>query len=229
MNDQLNNIFNQVNKSLLCGPGTECEKNKRNQNLEQTYLDAKTNLSTAPEKMKEAEKNYYLQKFGVNGYNSILEQQLTDKSNQESQKIKDNFDKNINEIMKKNDILENLIVNNNYIEELYNKYIDKNLYLTNKINHKGTDIVTNDRKTYYETENYERLLGWYNVWYRIYFLIFFLLVLGLFTRKKDMNPKGIIGIIFIFLLYPFIINKIVFFIIKTFFKLYSLLPKNVYN
>ena len=227
--DKINQLLSQANQSLLCGPGTECEKNKNNENLEKKYLDAKMNLLTAPKKYQDAEKNYYTQTLGVYGYNNVLETKLGDESTEEALKKITDFNENINEITKNNDMLEKLLKNHKYVEELYNDYIKKNEYLRTKVDSKTSDIVTNDRKTYYEIENYEILLKRHKLWVRIYYFILFLLTLYLLIEKNGLSSKIKILLILVFGLYPFLVDKIVFFIIKSIIHLYHLLPKNIYN
>ena len=51
-------MIEKSSEAIICGP--DCQKIKVSEELKQKYLDAETNLQTAPIKLDESKKNYYV-------------------------------------------------------------------------------------------------------------------------------------------------------------------------
>ena len=47
--------------------------------------------------------------------------------------------------------------------ELYSNYTNKNLLVEQKIKTEHSDVLTNDRKTFYEKQQYDNILQWYRL------------------------------------------------------------------
>ena len=76
--DQINQLIKQANASIGCGP--ICQQQKNIANLQQIYLDAQENILTAPDKLKNAEKNYYVASKGQEFYHNFMKKELAVKS-----------------------------------------------------------------------------------------------------------------------------------------------------
>ena len=59
--DKINQLLEQSAEALACGP--TCQKLKISEELKQKYLDAETNMQTAPIQLEETKKNYYIYPF----------------------------------------------------------------------------------------------------------------------------------------------------------------------
>ena len=92
-----------------------------------------------------------------------------------------------------------------------------------------SDVLTNDRKTYYETEAYERLFSWYKFFWWIYYIVVIMLILAFVFSPSDLTviKKVIITLLFIF--YPYYIFYIVGWFYERYVWIQSKIPKNVYN
>ena len=75
--DKINDLLNKSAEALLCGP--DCQKMKITDELKQKYLDAETNIQTAPIKLEQTKKNYYVYKEGRPFYDNMLEEELKKK------------------------------------------------------------------------------------------------------------------------------------------------------
>ena len=211
----------------MCGP--DCQKFKSSDELKQKYLDAQTNKLTAPIKLEESRKNYYVFTEGENYYNSMLEEELKKKADQLSINISENFNEEISSAKTMNDLYNTSIINSNYTQELLNQYSEKNAELSLKLRDNKGDILTNDRKTYYESEALDRLKLWYTFWWYIYyiFVIIFLLAIFLTPSKFSIFIRLIVLVLLVF--YPYYIDYISTALTKLFKNMYNSLPKSVYN
>lgn len=123
---------------------------------------------------------------------------------------------------------DNLIIDNN-LNELYNMYQDQNTDLDSNIKTHHSDVLTNDRKTYYESTALETLVNWNTFFLYLYFTLLFAFVLGIFLSPIRIPKYQTIVIAIILFLYPFLIDPIVSLFNKFFNKIAALYPKNVYN
>ena len=91
------------------------------------------------------------------------------------------------------------------------------------------DIIMNDRKTYYENQNYNTLTDWYMFFSWIYWLLGIIFIISIFIVKNDLTIKTKIIYTVNIVLYFLLMKYIIIYILKLLFYLYNLLPKNVYN
>lgn len=56
--NNFNDLINQANQLISCGPS--CSQNQTTTQLKQNYLDAQTNMISAPQQLLTAQKIYYL-------------------------------------------------------------------------------------------------------------------------------------------------------------------------
>ena len=137
----------------------------------------------------------------------------------------------------------NLIKTNlSYYSDLFNEY--ENMYhyllqiqeenhsLSNKLKNTNTQIVTNDRKTFYEDQGISQLQFFYSIFYYIYIIlvilfgVFFLLKLSSFTSSEKITNL----IIFILLFcYPFVSSKLMETVLYIFKSFISIFPANAYK
>lgn len=178
--------------------------------------------------MDESAKNYYVYTKGQVAYDQYIIDKLTNSANSDIVKKQAEFDENIKKVSRLNETLHSLIVNYTNESELYDNYVKTNGLVKQKIEEKGANIVTNDRKTYYEKDNYETLTAWYKVWFYVYVFLLVAFTLGMFLTQSAFSFKSKALILLGFILYPFIIDRILFFIMKLFAKIGSFIPKNVY-
>lgn len=233
--NQVNQMVEQVNtalaesaKSLTCGP--DCQAQENIQSLRQIYLDAELNLQSAPDKLNVAEKNYLLSVLGQGDYDDYIKTRLTTQSNTMGEKITASFVSTLTECVKLNDIYETVYTNYDYLNDLYENYSSTNTDLKNDINKATGDVVTSDRKTYYESQNYSYLKNWYTVYKFIYIIIIIIFIIFLFVRRSEYSFISRFFILVLFILYPIYITRFVFWIWnKVILRIWELLPSNIYK
>ncbi len=225
--DKINELLEKSSQSIMCGP--TCQKLKVSEELKQRYLDAETNIQTAPIKLEQSKKNYYIYTEGRPYYDNMKEEELKKKADTISQTLAENFNNEVSSAYTMNTYLNTALINSENTKELLKEYLEKNQILKIKLRERHGDILTNDRKTYYETEALERLQFWYFLFWGIYYLlvITFLLALVLSPSNMTILRKIFLAVFFIFFPYFFHwTNQVVY---KIYYWGLNRIPKNVYN
>ena len=225
--ETINQLLELSSQELICGP--DCQQQKISTELKQKYLDAQTNLQTAPINLENTKKNYYVYAEGIPFYNNMLEEELQQKANKISTLVSENFDSEISDANVMNLYLNTALINSKYTTELLENYLEKNKNLKLQLKERYGDILTNDRKTYYETDALNTLTFWYKLFWYIYYVLVIILVLVFIFSSIDLPKmtKIIISILVIF--YTYYIDYIVRWGYGLWKSLVSRLPKNVYN
>jgi hypothetical protein len=224
---KINSLLEKSSELLACGP--TCQKQKVTDSLKQKYLNAQTNLLTAPEQLDTAKRNYYVYTEGESSYSNMLEKDLTNTASSISDNLSNAFNQVVNYAETMNKYYSSALLNSINSDELLNDYTDKNMHLTNNLGSIRGDILTNDRKTVYEEEAIIRIKDWYNLlWYTYYIFVLVYLLATLFVPASISILMRII-IFILLVLYPYYSHTIFIFISKLFSNIYTIFPKNVYN
>jgi hypothetical protein len=225
--EQINNLLEQSAQAMLCGP--DCQKQKVSDELKQKYLNAQTALKTAPINLETTKKNYYVYTEGETTYNSMLETDLKQKAETISKLISDSFNDELSSAITMNKYYNTAVINSNYTKDLLNDYNEKNKELKLQLRDRRGDILTNDRKTYYENDALDSLKQWHRFWWYIYYLLVLVFLISIFLVNSQMTigKKVIMSVLLIF--YPYYIEFIVNKVYDFFSNIYKNLPKNVYN
>jgi hypothetical protein len=225
--NKFNTLISQASDAVLCN--SECRKQRETDKLKQNYLNSQTNLASAPNQVQVAQKNYVTFTEGPSGYNDLLDNQLQEKAQEIVNKFTEYFDSDSKEITTQIDTYEGLLINFKNVAELYLNYKKENVQLIKDLKNETNDVLTNERKTYYEDQKIDGLKGFY---YYILLGIYIICLIG-FTIFSLMYPsqtsfiKKIVSIIG-FILLPFFSTWILEKFIYLIYTLYELLPKNVY-
>jgi len=224
---KINNLLEQSAEVLMCGP--TCQKEKIKEELKQKYLDAETNLQIAPIKFEETKKNYYTFSEGAPYYANMQEDELVNKANQIAALLTESFNEEISSAKTMNAYYNTALINSNYTEQLYVEIKKQNVEMEKELRNSQGDILTNDRKTYYETDALERLKAWYSFWWYIYYILIIVIFLSLLLVPSNFSftIKSIIFILLFF--YPYYINYLLLLVKNLVTNVSNSIPKNVYN
>ena len=225
--NQVNQLIEVANQAITCGPA--CQEQTKIEDLQKKYLNAQANVATAPQQLETAEKEYYTASKGAAYYSDFLRNKLQGKADILGNTLKSNFQKNIQLTTDFSQTYDSLSSNYQHILELFNGYVKSNESLKGEVNGVQKDIVTNDRKTYYEYEHFTSMKNWYYLFKWIYIILVFVFVLGMFLVRNSYSLKYKIFLLVIFILYPFVVDFIVLYLIQLSLRLYSLLPTNIYT
>jgi len=115
-------------------------------------------------------------------------------------------------------------------DKLFGILVLENDELTKQLKEETNDVLTNERKTYYEDQENDYL----NLYYYYFLLVIYCIIVICFCFFSLIYPsttnwkaRVFLGLIFIVL--PFISTWLLGMIIKLIYWLFSLLPKNVYK
>jgi hypothetical protein len=224
--EKLTALLEQSASALSCGP--TCQQLKTAEELKQKYLNAQTKLQTAPIDLENSKKNYYVFTEGEPYYNDMLEEELKKKAELIGKTLADNFNDEIKNAKTMNAYYNTDLNNSKNTKELYEMYLQKNQEIQKSIKDHHGDVLTNDRKTYYETEAIDKLNGWYNLLWYLYYIFVVLLAFALLF-KSSIEPVKKIIILFLAGIYPYVINYIFKNVYGFFHSVWKQTPKNVYN
>jgi hypothetical protein len=159
----------------------------------------------------------------------MLENELKQKADNIGNLIYVKFKEEVDQAKTLNTFLNTDIINTKNTLELYKNYFVKNEDAEKIIKYSHGDILTNDRKSYYENQEKDSLKGWYN----IFLVSYYILALVYFGRfviqdKTMFNYKKILIVIFL-IIFPYIIDPITVWVISLIQKIANLLPKDVYH
>jgi hypothetical protein len=226
--NKFNSFLDKATKAITCGP--DCQRTQTANELKNEYINSETKLLLAQPNYELAKKNYYTFIAGENGYNEILEKNLNNVSDKIIDQFKNSLNEEINKIENQLATYEGILVNYDNIVELNKNYKSENIILAKQLKEKTNDILTNDRKTYYEDQEIDMLKKYYSyVFVVIYMIVVLCFAFFSLIYPSDFSLKFRIIILIFFLILPYISTWLLSKLIKLIYWFYSILPKNVYK
>ena len=122
--EKLTSLLEKSLNTLSCGP--TCQKIKIGKTLNQKYLDAQTNMRTAPVQLETTRKNFYVFTEGRPYYDDMLEKELKKKAAILAKTLAENFHEEISNAIMMNSYYNTELTNSSYTKELYAIYLEKN-------------------------------------------------------------------------------------------------------
>jgi hypothetical protein len=223
---QFNSILQKSQQAMVCGP--DCQKKQNADRLKKEYLDSQINLETAPQKNQTAAKNYYTFIGGQSGYNDYITSELEKKANTIISAIKNTFSSNFSSAKTLSNLYYTQLINSQYTQQIYDKYLAENEDLENRLRDNSYDIFTNDRKTYYEDQGTDNLNWWNKTFFVLYCILVIAYVLFFFISSSNYSILSRIFFLAVLIIYPIACVKIINFLISIFYRIGSALPKNSY-
>jgi len=225
--NNFNSFIEKAKQAVMCD--SNCQKQKTADDLKQKYLASQTNLASAPAQVDTAKKNYVTFTQGELSYNTEKEQELHKKAQIIISSFNDTFNKESQEIKQQIETYNGLSINFKNVVDLYFKYKEENDELNKNFKDNSSDVLTNERKTYYENQGIDTLKF---VYHYILIIIYVIFVIGyIFTSffyNSYLNWKMRFVILLILVFLPFVSSWLLAFIIRIIYKIYDLLPKNMH-
>ena len=226
--DKFNSMIDQATEAISCGP--DCQNQQTSEQLKQTYLNAQTNLATAPNNVFVSRKNYIVYDEGQPAYDELINTELSEQAQTLSSYYQTNFTDEIQNINFNIDTYSGLLINLINVFDLYLKYKKDNTEMLKQLKDETNDILTNDRKTYYQDEGINNL----NLYYHYFFLLIYIIVVlcyvvynFMYTSQLSIIVRGIIFVLM--LLLPFFSTWILEKIVSFIYGVYNWLPKNMHK
>jgi hypothetical protein len=223
---QLSDMLEKTLSVISYSP--EKQREQITSDLEQKYLNAQTNLQTAPIQLEETKKNYYVYKNGTAYYNDMLTKDLTSKADVISKEIASKFNEETENANTMNAYYNTDIINSQNTKELYDEFLKKNATLGLAIKNSHGDVLTNDRKTYYQTEAIDNVKLWYKFLFIAYYILVAAFVVSIILYPNNMSRVKQLFIVILLCLYPYIIDPIIRWIYSLYLSLHDNAPSNVY-
>ena len=112
--------------------------------------------------------------------------------------------------------------------ELYTKYYDENERYDTNTKKEFTDVLKNERKTYYEDQGIDSLHSYYYWLLAVYILTIIVFVGSMFVFPSDWSIMKKMLVLLVLVMLPFGSSYIMSIIISLLHGAYNLLPKNAY-
>ena len=204
--NKFNDFLDNANNVLSCD--SNCQEKKKKNELKNKYLEAKTNLLTAPVQVETSYKNYLTYTKGDTAYNEYHENELQQKAETVITTFKTNFSDGIEKAKESYDTYSGLLLNFANIVEFYKKLVKENKILTLAVKNKTSDVLTNDRKTYYEDQTIDNLAFYHTIIMSIYIIFLIGFAVSIFVFPSASSKGSLLAILIFFIIYPFICVRI---------------------
>ena len=226
--DKFNSMIDEASDAITCD--SNCQKQRTIDDLKQKYLNAQTNLATAPNQLTTAKKNYVIYSQGQTSYDDQVYKQLTKKAKELASFYAENFNKETQDALTDIQTYSGLLANLRNVFDLYIKYKKENVELQKTIKEESNDILTNERKTYYQDEGIENLkFVYYYFLLSIYVICLILFAVFNFVYPSQFSWKIRIIMFIVLLLLPFVSSWILGKLVMIIYNIYDTLPKNVHK
>ena len=224
--NKFNSLLDQASSSIMCD--SECQKLKMTQELESQYLAAQNNLLTSQSQLETKHKNYTIFKEGTSGYNDYLDKKYSANAVEIAKRFQTSFNSDSQDVNSKIQIYSALLINLENIVDLYMKYLNENLALKQELKYGTYDIVTNDRKTFYENQGIASLNFYYYILLVINIVTLVVFLACIFIFPSTMSFLSKIGILISLIILFFTSSYLLAATIYGVYFIYNMLPKNVH-
>lgn len=204
--DEFNQTMNlyQQTKGLMCNE--ECRKNKKVLDLYHKYERAKHTEDTSKEELKKARRDYIVASKGQDAYNSIIEQEETEKAKRVVEKLKNRFNQQTNELetyIEQLNTQEQSVPQLKFVDTVYSQQTDN---LKNVMNTIDNNQNIQFRKAQYAEKDIEwskQLISLIQWWYWFVLVIYVIVIVLIgqgFRYKKIWITLGVL------ILYPYAVS-----------------------
>jgi len=226
--DKFNSMIDQATAAISCD--SECQRQQKDEELEQAYLNAQANLATAPNNVYVSRQNYVVFDQGQPAYDELIDNELLNQAQQLTSYYKINFTDESKNINFNTNTYSGLLINLKNIFDLFLKYKEENIKLFKQLKDETNDVLTNDRKTYYQDQGIDNL----KFYYHYFFLLIYIVTILAYIIYNFMYPSQVsilLRVLFLVLmvLLPFISTWILGKIISIIYDIYNWLPKNAHK
>lgn len=226
--DKFNSMIDQATQAISCGP--DCQNQQTSEQLKQTYLNAQTNLATAPNNVYVSRKNYIVYDEGQPAYDELINTELSQQAQSLSSYYQTSFNSESQNINFNIETYSGLLINLKNVFDLYFKYKKDNTKMIKQLKDEANDILTNDRKTYYQDQGIDNLKFYYHYFFLLIYIIVVLCYVVynfMYTSQLSILVRGIIFVLMILL--PFFSTWILEKIVAVIYDVYNWLPKNMHK
>ena len=225
INDLLNK-YSGKSADLMCG--TDCQRKKKEEELQKKYADAQLVMDTAPTTYKKAKKEYLEFVKGTGYYNELIAKELENKAEEIAKLLVNKFNGEYDKVKGISSIYNELMSTGQNSKDLLEEYGNKTRVIKKKLLESKDDIITNDRKTYYEYNSLSTLRNWYIFYFRVFLLleiVFIAYLFGYSQTQMDIYKKLVLAISI--LLYPFLTINLIRYLVQALTIAYTFIIKKM--
>ena len=218
LND-LNSMYEQVQNALkkqdalnpiICD--SKCKANKKENELYDKYVLAKSNYDKSPEEYSDARKNYYMYSKGGDWYSNFLFKESETTINKTVDEYNNKLNDKINSI---NNSISAYNIHKKFASSVNNLHsIQKNNAsdINKKIMDTKNEVNINERLTQYYHQQIVYINRFIQVFKYIYwFLVVLVMVFIIILQKKYKNFK-ILLVSILFIIFPYILDRVIYYI-----------------
>ena len=219
----INEMVSNVNNSC----DHDCLMEKQRSELRQRYLDAERNVRTAPEKLTQAEHDYFLNRDGPKKYRENLRSRYSKNAEQEMKKLKDEHAM----IMKEVNVGTMKIQSQEV--EMYNSTNYKNMLITTKtqvedeLQNNIQSTTVSSRKIFYMEKQIESFSWWFYLCRNLYWVCAMVWVAIGVIYYRQFTTRSLATFVFI-VAYPFFMVWLFVAAYSSVKYVASLFPRDVY-
>lgn len=195
-------------ENITCDKNT-CMKNRKQKSLYNNYLQARTTMLSAPANLKSTVKKYYTYSEGSSEYNKHIETQIKSNSNEIVNAIKQNFNDNLSNAKNALNSYKGTFVNSQSVIELHDMYYKENDDLNKRFDTVKSDVLTNQRKSYYQDQSTEKNTSYSKILTYIYAFLIIVFVICIFAMKTTISLTTQLFITLIIILFPITISFLI--------------------
>jgi hypothetical protein len=227
LSQQYSTFVQNYNQNMACD--AECQQQKELTQLKQNYYNALNNLDTAPEQVQSAYQAYITFAEGTGAYQKYQQGSIQQDAINITTQYQLNFDYELNNAQKLLSTYTTLYTNYSNSVELNNIYQNENAELQTFVDNTSSDTLTNDRKTYYETQAVDSLQKYYWILSIVYTIIVIYYIISVLTKQSEYKVSLKIIVLILLIIYPFISLWLTLKIIYMYNYIINLFPKNQYK
>jgi len=224
--DHFNELLNNAKEMNTCD--SECQYRKKSQELHKRLERSLEVRKELPDRIEDNEREFIVFTKGKQFYKNMVDKKIKTEIEEILSKFILDFNNDSKNMNRNIDTYDNLYVNYDNVKDLYKTYKQENMMLRKNIKIEGNDILTNERKTYYEEQGITTLRAYNYALSIIYVILLVLFIIFFFVYPTDMGLGGkagvILGLVVLYFVLPYILGAI----IATAYFIYGKLPKNVY-
>ena len=226
--NKFNDLISKASEAVLCN--SDCKREREAELLKQKFTNAQANLASAPAQVFTTNKNYITFTEGEPKYREIRTAELQEKAQKIADIYSENFNQEEAELNIQIDSYDGLLLNFRNIVDLFETYKKENAKLFLDLKDETNDVLTNERKTFYQDQRIDGLKFYY---YYILLTIYIICVIcfagfSLFYPSQSTFKMRIFILIALIAL-PYVSSWVLGNVIYLLYKAYGLLPKNVYS
>lgn len=224
--DHFNTLLDQANERNACDP--RCQYLKKSAELKEKYMQSIQNKKISSQQIEQEVQECIVYAKGRPVYDDGLNDEFSKKAQEIGKRIETTFGKETKKIITDIHSYNALLINYTNLIDLYKKYKVENHFLKKKIKEEGNDILTNERKTFYEDQGQETLKTIFYVLTVLYIVCLVAFLIFVFAFPSDLKLTSKLGVFAGLIVFYFVSPYILSFIISVGYFVHKILPKNVH-